>query len=790
MNKKSLSISIIFLLLLSLFPLSFVPDVFAVHINYIEGGDCEIPYNDWDQGLTYGNFSIKEGDPQYVNSTLYSHSNGWHISTDTTGDFFTYNLTDAYYVNTDNIINFTVWVRPNEPSRDIAITYYYEEGDSDFEEMTVLLDDVYTQVVLDGYESDRTFIGVKLGYGNPSSVFRWDDFELFVNEEEEESVSLDTTDLEDFQGEAPFVFVDWKYYEFVPDVPDGVLNSTDIDFLFMQFTIPTIEGMVAVAPYYDNQTGVWGLITNSSDQTRYGDYLLIQDGSVSNSSFTFKLWFEDTCLDVWDALDCVDVQIGWNETDGWAEPWHVFENEFRVYNDGGFVANTGITGNAGVLPGGRDMSMFGYNETNVYKELAWRDAVHVKVQPTVYFRAGYSDFYMYYEFNYVMDDGIRRPGLQLVLIPDFVAYSGVFASNIWINMTCNWYYNNGLIKEDSLYMFYHGSVSNIGDSGNFLFYVDLWFDNQNASQLIGGRVNAFEYPVHDSADVWFRWLSSNWGIKDDVKKQSECFTPLLRSDNSTFSVEEIKFVLYKQILNVPGVSGSDQFVAISDYGIFDVTMAQQLPMRGISTPPWDETSMPGVGNHGVFGAIFSLFSGIGGWLSENVLFGGLNLWGSFVAFLDTIAGWLGAPGFFSFLFEQIAEGLTYLYEAAGYVVGMLSGVFSLFGELLGVFVTMVGDLILGFVDFLTIFTDMMAGGYGAGVNIWEDLGISTWITIAMIFYPLYLVFLWEKEGLDAVFNQLSMIFGLLVGIYTLLEGIILGVVQLITSLIESIPVAE
>jgi hypothetical protein len=597
-------------------------------------------------------------------------------------------------------------------------------------------------------------------------------------------------------GEPDFVFVDWKYYSFNVTIPDSMLNSTDIDFVFVRFDLPTYEGWITIAPYWENDTiDFWGLITNSTiDIDRSGEPVLTRSGYslelVNATEFIFRLFFEDKCLDVWDPLDCIDVDVAWNETDGFSSAWFSFNNAFRVYNDGAFPDDVTITGNAGVLPGGRDLSMFAYNESSVLKEVVWRDAVHIKLQPTTHFRAGYSDWDQYYSLDYMLEDGTQIPGLQLLIEPSYVAYSGVFASNIWINMTVSWYGNSSLIKSDVLYMFYHGSVFNTGDAGRWGFWVDLWFDNQNGSQVMGGRINAYEYPVEDGSAAWLRWLSSNWGAKDNVTKQSECFTPIVDSNGNTVSAENVKFVVLQSILTVPGVSGSDQYIAIADFGVYDVSLAQQLPMRGISSPPWDETQMPTVGNSGLVGAIFSLFSGIGGWLSENVLFGGLNLWGNFVAFLDTIAGWLGAPGFFSWLFDQIAGGLAYLYAGALQTVDMLVPMFLLIGEVLGTFVTIVSDIITGFVNTLTIFTDMMAGGYGAGVNVWNDLGISTWISIGIVFYPLYLLWLWEKEGLDAVMQQLGWIFGLFVAIYKLLEGIILGVVQLITSLIESIPVAE
>ncbi len=89
-----------------------------------------------------------------------------------------------------------------------------------------------------------------------------------------------------------------------------------------------------------------------------------------------------------------------------------------------------------------------------------------------------------------------------------------------------------------------------------------------------------------------------------------------------------------------------------------------------------------------------------------------------------------------------------------------------------------------------MFTDMMAGGYGVGVDLWETFGISQWITVAIIFYPLYLIILWDQKDMDAVIKQLTMMFGILSWLFTFFVSVIQFTIGLITTVIESIPVAE
>jgi len=294
----------------------------------------------------------------------------------------------------------------------------------------------------------------------------------------------------------------------------------------------------------------------------------------------------------------------------------------------------------------------------------------------------------------------------------------------------------------------------------------------------------------DNADLWLRWLANSWGVKDNVKKEMSMSAPLLAADNSTvISSEQIKMMRFWCELEVDDTD-SGQYITIENYETFDITHSQQLPMIGVSDPVFDETLIPTVNQRGMLGALWSMFAGFGQWLSENVIFGGLNLWGTFVDFLDTIAGFLGAPDFFTNLFTWIGESVGYIAISFEYMVDIMVDVFDLFSSLLGAFLDTMGQLITSIVSTVTMFTDMMGGAYGAGVNLWETLGISSWITLAMIFYPLYLVILWEESGMDAVIQQLSWIFGLLSWVFTFMSGVIMEAISLISTLIESIPVAE
>jgi len=605
------------------------------------------------------------------------------------------------------------------------------------------------------------------------------------------SVYFDVSaDLEDIDDDgADWVFTDWKYYNFTVTVDAEDLVGNPILNVSFYFNVPTGEEIIPCVFFSDGEN--WTYASNMTYEHREGEPIRLNPGSWSSNAthhfITFFIWFEDRILDVWDPSG-VDVFGSFNSC-----VWFTAESSlFRIYSKGGFEMNFASSGyDAGKIVGGSPFSLYSYNGSIVYNEIWYRDGQHIKLLPDIHFLAGLDEFYVRYGVDYSLGDGEWLKGWELSINPKFVSYTGIFAANVWINMTNQWVDREGIgISTSDLYMFYHGSVTGEGDIGHFKSWVDLWFSDKNASTVGAGKYNAYEFPMIDSADLWLRWLANNWGVKDNVFKEMSVQTPLLDTDNSTvISSEQIKMMRFWCELEVADTGGG-QSIHIQDYSIFDITRSKELPLVGMSDPVFDETLIPTVGQRGILGALWSMFSGLGQWLSENIVFGGLNLWGTFVNFLDTIAAMFGAPKFFTNLFTWIAELIGYVGESVGYLGDILSALFSLFGSLMGAFLITVADLIYYLVNTVTMVTDALGGAYGAGVNVWETLGVSSWITVAMICYPLYLIILWEEKGLEAVIQQLTWIFGILSWLFSFSVQLIQFVIRLITSVIESIPVAE
>jgi hypothetical protein len=98
--------------------------------------------------------------------------------------------------------------------------------------------------------------------------------------------------------------------------------------------------------------------------------------------------------------------------------------------------------------------------------------------------------------------------------------------------------------------------------------------------------------------------------------------------------------------------------------------------------------------------------------------------------------------------------------------------------------------VLSVIATLGYFSRIMDGTIGGAGNLWNQLNVWQWFQVALVFYPLYLVILWEEEGMDAVVKQLVLIWGIAAWLFGFFITIISAMVNLIGNVIESIPVVE
>lgn len=165
-------------------------------------------------------------------------------------------------------------------------------------------------------------------------------------------------------------------------------------------------------------------------------------------------------------------------------------------------------------------------------------------------------------------------------------------------------------------------------------------------------------------------------------------------------------------------------------------------------------------------------------------------WTQGIIVYDEIFAWLGFPGGATTLTGWLGSAWSWMVSSMTYSISLFPAFFTFLGTFMVQLVAFIAEAFQWWGAIFTATGSFLAGGYGTGVNIWTTYNIPQWITLGLILYPIYLVFLWEEEGLGAVIDQITFIYNSLhLMIYVFLT-MIHYISSMTTRLIELIPIAE
>jgi len=595
--------------------------------------------------------------------------------------------------------------------------------------------------------------------------------DVWGEEEEAPAINIDVI-ITDMEGCGNWVFAEEKYYTF-----QATVNSTTLDTVSIAFT----DGAHWINASYTHSSVTWALDSGS-------DYVNLKAGTVTQTEtqnvITFLIYFKNTILDCKD----VDLYLYANSTLDYECDWSIPQSAyFNIYNLGG-QSETSSSGNAGRLEGGEPFDFYAYNGSYVASNITFRKLQHIKMLPQIMGNVdvGVSPWDSSYRVYYCLDSDEWVMGLGFTLtMDDYTVGSDRYIEGrvVWFNSSYH------TIKTDLIY-FYHSATSS-GDNTTYRIWIDLWFNKINASTTIGGRVNSFYFPMKDSANPWLIWLTgSNWGINDGIQKQSMCVIDLKDSGGNIISTQQIKLIkIFSQLYVDPG--GSGNYVTVSDYDVFDLTFSPfSMAFYGIQTPVFDETRVPVMPQGGFLGHIFSALSNLGKSISEALGPSILGFWNSFVGFLDTIFAWTGHPTLFSDLTSWLSSLSAWLWDSFTYLIDGLTSFFTLIASFMTKLLNTVSTAFTTWSDMITTFWTVLDNTWYSATSLWDTLGLSTWVVILCILYPVYLFMVWDEKGIDAVIGHVKMV----TDIFALFLRIFITVIQLflniIGRIIESIPIVE
>jgi len=165
-------------------------------------------------------------------------------------------------------------------------------------------------------------------------------------------------------------------------------------------------------------------------------------------------------------------------------------------------------------------------------------------------------------------------------------------------------------------------------------------------------------------------------------------------------------------------------------------------------------------------------------------------WTQALLFYDEIFAYFGFPGGASTMTGWIGSAWSWMVSSMTYSISLFPAFFTFLGTFMVQLVAFIAEAFQWWGAIFTATGSFLAGGYGTGVNIWTTYNVPQWITLGLILYPIYLVFLWEEEGLGAVIDQLTFIYNSLHLMAYVFLTMIHYVSSMITRLIELIPIAE
>jgi len=484
-----------------------------------------------------------------------------------------------------------------------------------------------------------------------------------------------------------------------------------------------------------------------------------------------------------------------NDTSGASDGWDETQTDyFNIYNLGGY-STLETSGTAGRIDGGDVFELYAQNNSWAQANMTFRKLQHVHML-----------YHVWVANQRIWDDWETdtitiEMGLDYYSEPDSAWLEGwnVYLEQVegWIGSgkmrlrwNVIWSYRGSQIKSNTMNSF--PLVNESTDEGIpalTAFITDFWFNKVNASSTVGGRITSEYYAMQDSSNPWLRWATgSSWGVNIANVSQAMFFEDLVDSSGNIISAKQVEMMRIWVKLS-QGANAHDVRVELRDYDLFDIVTAPN-EMEGINTPIFIATKTPDMPQGGFLNALASSISDFFGGISDALGPAILGFWDVFVGFLDTVLSITGIPNLFTTILNIIGDFFGWVADSIAWVITSLTTMFAFLAVTLTKSLSVVVTTITSWVSMITNALSLISGGFGQTYNIFIDLRLDLWITIIGIFYAVWLFFLWDEKGLNAVLNHIEMIMNFFAFIIHTLISIVQFFWALITGIIEAIPIIE
>jgi len=328
----------------------------------------------------------------------------------------------------------------------------------------------------------------------------------------------------------------------------------------------------------------------------------------------------------------------------------------------------------------------------------------------------------------------------------------ISGKNDWVKFNVTWYSQGVYVKNDLLYGLFEG-YSLFPGSGKDTsgFHWDIWFNRANASTVVGARVNTEYFGMSDKSVWWAVW-SSKWQPMRTEVSESTLFIDLEDANATIQSAKDILFV--RSWVKVLRTAESTFAYKVLNIGGLDFLVAIDT-MSGIDTPPVRETKVPDVVSGFLGSALGGIFSAALKRLGNTLAGFGMGFFTMSIDFIDNVFAALGYPALVSTIFGWMDSLFGSVPTLVGYGITMIGQVFSLINTSAGNTLTQLTSIITIWVGMYSTTMDMLNGVLTPGFNLWNDLGINSFIQVGAIMYPLWLLILASEKGVQAVIDHLT-----------------------------------
>lgn len=543
------------------------------------------------------------------------------------------------------------------------------------------------------------------------------------------------------------------------------LFSEDKAYSFKDVCSSSLGIGVYKIAFYDSQhwinvsyyatPNVWNLSSGS-------EYVNLQDGSISSSGYTttivFGLYLKSTILDSYNRSIYADGIYANGTAVGWEK---VQTNYFNIYGLGGLNIMSTANAYAGRVTGGDTFELYSQSYSNVSVYQYWKNLKHVSFTVDLNISA-----WQYWNDgdltsgsgNSYLDNTSARFGIDYW-------YQGGWVRGLWVQLTypikastltatkdslsikVQWFYKNVQIGTDEYVRgFVFFDQANKGTSGTCPMRIELWFNQANASSIMGGRVTSDYYAMYDSAN-WFAkiFTGGTWGIDSFNPPTSMKFAQLQDNASAIFSSQNLKLMkLYEELEQPACLHGFTSY--LTHYTEYSIDKNSKT-MQGIDTPAYNDPKTPNMVQGGLFSSFISFFNGLATGVNDffkSIALGWIALyqayvrfdWGSLSNMMDIFFGFIGWNHGFTALSTAVSSFTAFFPIFVQFFVSLAIYISSFFTNVFGQMVTYL-------VGFLSLFSSLygmlvLIYGYMSPYVSWMPSVLVSILPLVYLFFAFWL----------------------------------------------------